>query len=266
MVATIGSGAGPAVGDVGASGVGAGGIRAISPVCPTPVRRPVMLHGWRTLTFVHWRVDPAAVQRLLPAGLTVETFDGSAWVGLVPFEMKVTLPGVPILPWVGRFPETNVRTYVTGPDGASAVWFLSLDAGRLGAVLTGRGAYRLPYFWSHMRVDHVGSVVTYRCRRRWPQPAPVASDVAVEVGAPYGPDELGDLDHWLTARWRLYSHAGDTVRYAQADHPPWPLHRARLLHLDDALVGAAGLPAEGEPLVHWSPGTTVRVSLPHRVR
>src|SRR6266536_1164336 len=82
------------------------------------VRRPVMLQHWRRLTFLHWPYPPPAVQALLPPGLEVETFDGAAWVGLVPFLMDgVRPPGVPPLPWASRFPETNVRTYALGRDG-----------------------------------------------------------------------------------------------------------------------------------------------------
>ena len=82
------------------------------------------------------------------AGLTVETMDGSAWVGLVPFFLRVGLPGVPSVPWLSRFAETNVRTYVRSRDGARGIWFFSLDAARLGAVVTARATYRIPYFWS----------------------------------------------------------------------------------------------------------------------
>ena len=242
---------------------------AVGPWCPSPVRRPCMVHEWNTLTFLHWRYDAAVVQALLPAGLTVETFDGSAWVGLVPFQMRVTLPHTPTAPWLGAFPETNVRTYVRAPDGTSGVWFLSLDAARLAAVVTARATYGLPYFWSRMDVTRLGDLVTYRARRRWPEPSArrgATSAVAVEVGAPFGPDELGDLDHWLTARWRLYRVRPDGLGFARAEHPPWPLRRARLVHLDDGLVEASGLPApRGEPLVHWSEGVAVRVSLPHLV-
>lgn len=238
---------------------------AVGPWCPEPVEHPCMVHGWRNLTFLHWAVDPADAQRLLPEGLTIETFDGVAYVGLVPFEMEVTLPGAPLVPWVSRFPETNVRTYVRGPDGASAVWFLSLDAARFGAVAVARATYHLPYFWSRMRVERAGDVVTYTLRRRWPEPIPVTSSAAVRIGAPYAPDEASDLEHWLTARWRLYSHDRGRLRVALADHPPWPLHHAELLHLDDRLVSATGLRADGPPLVHHSPGVPVRVSAPHRV-
>ncbi len=84
-----------------------------------------MIHWWEQVTFIHWRFDPEVVQRLLPSGLTVETFDGSAWVGLVPFYMRVALPRSRSVPWLSRFAETNVRTYVRSADGTSGVWFLA---------------------------------------------------------------------------------------------------------------------------------------------
>ena len=223
-----------------------------------------MIHRWDNLTFLHWRYDPAIVQRLIPAPLTVETFDGSAWVGLVPFEMQVRLPRTAPIPWLSNFPETNVRTYVRAPDGTTGVWFLSLDAARASAVVTARTTYRLPYFWSKMTVTTVGPVVSYQSRRRRPGPVGAACDVAIEVGDPFDATELAGLDHWLTARWRLFSVGSHGQRYARADHPPWPLHRARVLHCHDDLVAAAGLPRPSdEPLVHWSPGVEVRIGYPH---
>jgi uncharacterized protein len=99
-----------------------------------------MLHEWSTVTFLHWPYGPPVLQRLLPRGLEVESVDGQAWVGLVPFRMRaVRIPGVPAVPWLSQFPETNVRTYVRGPDGQSAIWFFSLDAARLPAVLAANG-------------------------------------------------------------------------------------------------------------------------------
>ena len=110
------------------------------------VRRPVMMQGWKNLTFVHWSYHPAVVQRRLPPGLAVDTFEGRAWVGLVAFHMEdIRLPLLPALPYLGTFPETNVRTYVRGPDGRPGVWFDSLDITRLIPVLVALGTYRLPY-------------------------------------------------------------------------------------------------------------------------
>jgi len=235
------------------------------PWCPVPVRRASQIHQWNDLTFLHWAYDPDVVQRLLPEGLQVETFDGSAWVGLVPFRMQVTAPHAPTIPWLSHFPETNVRTYVTAPDGSTGVWFLSLDASRLAAVVTARATYHLPYFWSDMEISRVGPVISYASRRRWPGPTGARCRAAIEIGAPYLPGEATDLEHWLTARWQLSSSTSDGLRHARAEHAPWPLCHARVLHLDQDLITAAGLPAPvGAPLVHWSAGVEVRVGFPHR--
>jgi uncharacterized protein YqjF (DUF2071 family) len=241
------------------------------PDCPFEIARPVMDHRWLDLTFLHWRYPVEVVQAVLPPGLVVESFDGDAWVGLVPFEMQVTLPGRGPLPWISRFPETNVRTYVRAGDGTTGVWFLSLDATRLPAVVTARTTYRLPYFWSDMSVTFsvapTGRThVDYTTVRRWPGPRGARSDIGIDVGDAYRADELSDLDHWMTARFRLYSARRTGISTARAEHAPWPLHRAVVTRLDDELITAAGLPAPtGAPVVHWSPGVDVRVSLPERL-
>jgi uncharacterized protein YqjF (DUF2071 family) len=225
-----------------------------------------MVQWWDDLTFLHWRFRSEDVQRLLPQGLDVDSCDGSAWVSLVPFFLQVGLPRVRPVPWMCRFPETNVRTYVRDRDGASGVWFFSLDAARLGAVLVARSGYRLPYLWSRMRLERSGSTVRYESRRRWPGPRGARSRVEIAVGEPYAADELSELDHFLTARWALYSTPRSGLHRARAAHAPWPLHRAELLHLDDELVAAAGLPApDGDPIVHWSPSVEVRIGWPEPV-
>ena len=238
----------------------------VGPDCTVGVARSTMVMEWNQLTFLHWSFEPEVVQALLPPGLTVDTFGGRAWVGLVPFLMVVRPPWGPEVPWLSRFCETNVRTYATAADGTRGVWFLSLDASRLPAVVTARAAYQLPYFWSAMSYQRTGDEVTYRCRRRWPKPAAGPSLVRMRIGEPYQPGELGPLDHFLTARWRLYSHSPRALRYALAEHETWTLHRAQVLDLDDGLLAAAGLPTPvGDPLCHWSPGVHVRIGVPRRL-
>lgn len=235
------------------------------PACDVPVDRAAMVQWWDDLTFLHWRYPADEVQRLLPDGLTVETRDGSAWVSLVPFFLRVGLPRVRPVRWLSQFEETNVRTYVRSADGASGIWFFSLDAARLGAVLVARATYRIPYFWSRLRLERVDDVVTYSCRRRWPGPRGARSEVAVRIGEPFDPDELTELDHFLTARWALFSAPVTGLHHARAFHDPWPLHRVDVLRCDDELVQAAGLPVpSATPIAHWSPSVNVRIGWPTR--
>jgi uncharacterized protein YqjF (DUF2071 family) len=221
-----------------------------------------MYQTWSWLSFLHWSYPVEVVARLLPPGLAVHELDGRAWVGLTPFVLgDLRTPLAPVPPWFARFPETNVRTYVVGPDGREGLWFLSLDAARLEPVVVARSTYALPYKWAAMTVERDGPLVRYRSRRRWPGPVPAASSVTVEVGAAIPPGELTQFDHHLTARWQLYTRIGPVLARAGVEHEPWPLHRAVVRELDSELVTAGGLPApEGEPVAHWSPGVRTRIS------
>jgi uncharacterized protein YqjF (DUF2071 family) len=220
----------------------------------------VMEHDWDTLTFIHWAFEPAAVQRLLPPGLRVQRFADASWVGLIPFVLRVRMPaGAPVLPWAGVTLETNVRTYVHGPDGGEGIWFLSLDAARLAAVVMARRWYRLPYRWARMRLRRAGDLLVYESRRRWPGSRGVASVAAVAVGEPVRTGEATELTSFLTHRFRLWSPARGGFARTVVDHPPWPLRRAELVHLEDGLIEAAGLPSpQGPALVHHSEAMHVR--------
>lgn len=212
-----------------------------------------MSQTWRRLTFLHWPYEPAAVRRLLPPALELDTFEGAAYIGLVPFEIH-NLTGLP------HFPETNVRTYVIGPDGSRAVWFFSLEADRLPAVFGARAGYHLRYFWASMRVASDRGTIRYSSRRRWPHDRTAISRITVRPGEPYRPEELGPLDHFLTARYRLYTIRRGRLGCAQIEHPPWPLARATLLDWNQNLIQAAGLPApHGPPLIHYSAEVNVKI-------
>jgi uncharacterized protein YqjF (DUF2071 family) len=206
---------------------------------------------WSLLTFLHWRYAPQTVAPLIPAGLELELFDGAAWVGLVPFLLRV--------PGLGVFPETNVRTYVRAPGGTTGVWFFSLDAARLLAVVGARTTFGLPYFWSSMQVHQGPGSTIYQSRRHWPsKPAQLSAEV--EIGEPIAPGCVTAFDHYLTARFRLYSRLCNHFVFAEVEHPPWPLQRGRLVRLEQNLVEAAHLPSpQGPPIVHYSEGVQVRV-------
>jgi uncharacterized protein YqjF (DUF2071 family) len=231
-------------------------------VPPVPIRVRVMRQDWRTLSFLHWPYDPAVVQAMLPEGLQVETRRGAAWVGLVPFRMTIGGPIGPALPWARGIPETNVRTYVVGPDGRPGVWFFSLDIVTPDAVATARLAWGLPYYWSRMSVVQDGNEVTYRCQRRYSR-AGAQSSTRVRVGEPIAADEVDEFEHYLTARFGLWSRHVGVLFHTRAEHPRWPLHRATVSEIDDSLVSACGLPRpDGAPIAHFSPGVSVHIGAP----
>lgn len=222
-----------------------------------------MRQEWRDLAYLHFRYDPADVAPLLPDGLEVDTFDGSAWVGVIPFSMRgVGLPHGPAVPYFGAFAEVNVRTYVR-IGGVPGVWFCSLDVDRLAPALVARATYRLPYCWGATTHRRTGDTVVTAIRRRWPQRTD-PSLLEVRAGPPVAAD---DLAVFLTARWGLFSRARHGLRYAPVDHEPWPLRSATVDVWDDVLLRAAGLPPPGgDPHVLFSDGVAVRIGWPRRVR
>lgn len=120
-------------------------LEHISEYPPRSVKWPVMFQRWDSLTFLHWRYPPEVISPLLPRKLELDTFDGTAWVGLTPFVLTgLRPPGFPAIPWISRFPEMNVRTYVRGPDGERGIWFFSLEAARIAAVIGARWGMDCP--------------------------------------------------------------------------------------------------------------------------
>lgn len=238
---------------------------ARQPVTPDPPReepRPLLTQSWLDLAFIHWALPPEQVVGLLPAGTAPDTIDGLTYVGLVPFRMhRVGLWRLPGIPYLGTFPETNVRLYSVDGQGRRGVVFRSLDAARLLPAVVGRAAFGLPYFWSQMSIMHSGDTVTYTSRRRWPEPKGAHSTIGIRIGAPIA--QPTPLEHFLTARWGLHTGGG---RYLPNTHPRWTLHRAALTECTQDLIHAAGLPQPvGDPVsVLYSPGVPVRFGRSHR--
>src|SRR4051794_14901894 len=157
-----------------------------------PVSRPVVHQRWRHLTFLHWSYPPEAIAPLLPAGLSVDTFDGRAWVGLTPFVVVGFRPALlPALPGLSTFPETNLRTYVVGPSGRDGLWFFSLDADSILTTIAARVGYGAPYRWASMSVVP-SDVITYRSRRRGNSGH---HDIAIRPGPAI--EQPTAFDHWL---------------------------------------------------------------------
>jgi uncharacterized protein YqjF (DUF2071 family) len=244
----------------------------VTATTPRPVRRSLLVQRWHDLAFLHWAADPALVAPFLPAGTRPDTLDGVTYIGLIAFRMVgVGFLRGPGVPYFGTFCETNVRLYSVDDQGRRGVVFLSLDAARLLPVLIARASLRLPYMWSHMRLRRSADILTYTCRRRWPSSPGLSptSEISVRIG-PRVADPT-PLEHFVTARWALHTHAWGHTLHMPNDHPPWPLHRAELLTLADTLVPATGLPAFTRPpdSVLYSPGVPVTFGTPdelHPVR
>ncbi len=226
------------------------------------VRLPLLTMHWLDLAFLHWPVDPAAAAAHMPPGVRPDTFGGVTYVGLVAFRMHgVGLLGLPGLPYLGSFPETNVRLYSVGPDGRRGVVFCSLDAARLLPTMVGRAGVRLPYLWAGARVRRTGDVIAYASQRRWPR-AGARLRLRLRIGERLA--EPSPLEQFLTARWGLHARWYGRTIYLPNEHPRWEIHHAEVLALEENLVAAAGLPAPaGAPVsVLYAPGVPARAGLP----
>ena len=246
-------------------------VEAISPEPPMWDRRTVMRQRWDELAYFHWPYEPDVVQRLLPDGLTVDTFDDRAWIGLIPFEMRnVQLGATPPVPVLGSFIEINVRTYVRDRMGRRSVWFFSLDVPRSAIVGVARTVFSLPYCWAS--ADHTvdDDRHRYRMKRRWPRSGGggrAVADIVFRVGAPIADEDVTDLDHFLSARWALVTTRRATPLYGRVHHERWPLHEVSGVRIEQDVIEAAGLPGPvGEPVARYSPGVGVSVAWFERIR
>ncbi len=224
-----------------------------------PVRSPVMEMEWNRLTFLHWAYEPDVVQALLPEGLEVDTFDDAAWVSLVPFVMVVKPPGFGSLPWLSTFPETNVRTYVIGPEGERGIWFFSLEASSALAAAAARVAYGLPYWFARMARETENSAEVYRTVRRQGPGAP-GLEVRYRVGASRGTAEAGSLEEFLIERYLLHVVRWGAVRTVRVRHMPYPLRDVEVESVSEDLLAAGGVERpDARPLAHFSEGVDVDV-------
>lgn len=235
----------------------------IDRVGPTlrPPGRAAMRMIWADLGFLHWVVPVAALRPLVPDALEIDTFDGLAFVGLVPFTMRGVRPSwAPALPWLSTFHEVNVRTYVHHQGRDPGVWFLSLDAANPIAVVVARIAWKLPYHFARMELERDGAAIRYASDRRWPRPLPAACELRYEPIGPVLPAAVGTLAHFLVERYILYAFARGRLFSGRVHHAPYPLQEGRVTALDETLLAAAGLGQGDEPpLVHYASGVEVDV-------
>jgi uncharacterized protein YqjF (DUF2071 family) len=231
-------------------------------IAPTrrPERRAAGTQRWRELLFLHWTFSVDVVRPLVPPGLELDTWDGRAWIGVVPFVMRDVRSA-----WMPRrtgldFLETNVRTYVHH-RGVPGIYFFSLEASSWLAVQVARAAWPLPYFHAAMRTARTGDAIAYRSTRK--RGARPMFEARWEVGAPLGASAPGTLEHFLLERYVLYTQGRrGQVRVGQVHHTPYPAQRATVTQLAQTLVTAAGAPLDAgaaPETVHYAEGVDVEV-------
>lgn len=222
----------------------------------------ILSQSWRELVFIHWRIDAAEVAPFLPAGIIPDEFDGSSWIGLIPFGMHDSAAfGGPAVPYFGSFTEVNVRLYGVDRQGRRGVVFLSLEASRLAAVLTARALFTLPYFWARASLTRADGQLRYRSTR-----ISAAAPATLIVARPSSVRVTDNaLAEFLTARWTLFeTRAGRTIAMFN-EHDPWELFEAELVELRDELIAASGIGSVGlraPDSVLYSPGVITRFSAP----
>ncbi len=221
---------------------------------PLPDRPWTLTQRWEDLLFVHWPIAPSAIRDAIPSELEIDLFDGSAWIGLVPFDMKaVTKRGFPAPSALCDFPEINVRTYVSY-GGKAGVWFFSLDVPSSLAAWAARTFFHLPYSSATMAVQREKGAIDYRHAR---------GSLAFE--GRYGP--IGEVESfpsdsfeaWSTERYCLYTvdRKGRLLR-GQIQHPKWALQAAELEISRNTLTQAFDL-GERHPSLLYSKSIDVVV-------
>jgi len=219
--------------------------------------------NWADLLFAHWPLPPALIRNLVPAPLQLDTCDGSAWISVTSFLLRLRFRGLPF-PFVRSAPELNVRTYVT-VEGKPGVFFFSLDIASLPAVIGARAFYRLPYYRAAMQCADRGVEIHYRTSRlHGPRPASFVARYQ-PVSEPRAAVR-GSLEYFLAERYCLYTVTGRQVHRTDIHHRPWPLQEACAEIVENSMAAAAGvvLPA-APPITHFSRELDVLVWRPRRV-
>lgn len=231
---------------------------------PLPDQPWVLSMRWHDLLFLHWNVSPDHLKPHIPDELEVETFEGSAYLGLIPFRMShIHARYLPPFPRVHSFPEINLRTYVS--DGShSGVWFFSLDAGSTLAVRTARWAFALPYFQAHMRIEEgEKQKIHYRSERDEREEGHLLYEGTYRRTDRIREREKTDLQSFLVDRYCLFS-AGKSGRIYRGDihHPPWSLYRAESTIRRLEIEGHPSIPDTSPDSILFAPDLSVRAWWP----
>lgn len=214
----------------------------------------VMAMSWHDLLFIHYPVRAELLRPLIPSALTIDTFDGWAWIGVVPFRMSGVRPRfTPELRCVSTFPEINVRTYVKTPE-RSGVWFFSLDATNRLAVRVARALFGLPYFDARIACESDGEGVSYHSARTHRKAPPAEFKASYTPNGAVYRSEPDTIDYWLTERYCLFaSNRRGRIGYGNIHHEPWSLQSAEAEITMNNMIQPLGISLpEAKPLLHFA--------------
>lgn len=201
-----------------------------------------MRQTWQDLLFLHWSIEPSLIQRRLPEGLYVDTYQGQAYMGVVPFYMQGLRPVYcPSVPFISNFPELNLRTYVYDRWGRPGVWFFSLDAASWLSVHIARCFFALNYQYARMRHESTREGrVTHQAQRRGQLSQKF-------VYQPYGiaqPASVGSFAYFLVERYHLFvQNKRGRLYFGTIEHAPYQLQQVDVATYSTRLFDLNGFTA-----------------------
>ena len=213
----------------------------------------LMYQSWNDLLFLHWTVEANTIQKMLPKGLFVDSFQGSAFVGVVPFFMKnIRFRGTPAVPWVSNFLELNLRTYVFDQTGRPGVWFFSLDCNQPLAVWAARALFHLPYQHASMRARFSDrSSIEATSIRRSQRKTNKLSRFDYSYGSDRSSALQDSLEFFLVERYFLFaSNRKGIILSGQVHHKPYPLCDVEVRGFETDLFQLNDLPFAMRPFDH----------------
>ena len=222
---------------------------------PLPTGHWAMTQRWNDLLMAHWPVSAAAVSALLPDGVQVDTFHGSAWLGVTPCWMdRIRLRNLFPLPGARSFPDLTLRTYVRDQrTGTPGIYLFSKDANNLLAVLMGRGFCSFPIHWAEMRIEQRSErEFSFHSRRLLSRQTTLFSARYRGLGpsSKLAESHSGTLEYFLMERNCFFTRnrAGQTTK-ASIHYVPWPLEEAEADIEQNNLAAAIGISLA--PVLHY---------------
>ncbi|MWG35274.1 YqjF family protein [Halomarina oriensis] len=224
----------------------------------------ISLRG-RDVLFAHWPIPPERIESRVPDVLTVDTFEGDAWLGVQAFEVFET--GLTSLPFSlpQSFLQLTFRTYVRH-EGLTGVYFFSSDTSdRLGTTL-GKQFLRVPLYNADMTLTREAETRVFRSRRTQSGAAPVRFDATYRPTGDTSQATSGSLEEFFAERHRYFSvseASGNEVFVGEVGRDPWSLSDVDVTIRRNTLFRALGLDTpDSTPAFSYSPEFTSTTSRP----